>query len=371
MESVKKSHNSVRKMAGVLVLFSLLLVLSGCKAMDYKQAQELYTQGKYEEAANMFITLGEYKDSAEMFNESMYSLATSWLDDGAYEDAEAAFTFLGEYKDSAEMAKKSKCSYALTLCEAGDYESAIAILDNLEDYEPAIESRTMVQYQYANTLLAEKEYDAALEHFKECADYQDTEEILDKTAAELRAQEEYRLCLSYLYLHNDEEEEKQQIYYDYLTWQMQNYNYTDTAETYRKVKDYRDVAENDMFAGARLLAADDISYSDSEISGYIYITVTTILLDLDFTPEEMTFSCTIGKANMYSAEEPIIVTKGFPYRFNGRDILYQNTAGDYLVGGTIGEFAPQKDTESKGTVTLNLDLPECMSVTDVPFELAE
>lgn len=52
----------------VLLLSAIMLCmcLSACDSSDYKAAERLFEEGKYEEAVAAFTALGNYKDSEHM-----------------------------------------------------------------------------------------------------------------------------------------------------------------------------------------------------------------------------------------------------------------------------------------------------------------
>ena len=55
----------LKKFWPIIGIIVLVLSMSGCKAIDYKQGQKLAKEGKYKEAAVEFAALGNYKDSPE------------------------------------------------------------------------------------------------------------------------------------------------------------------------------------------------------------------------------------------------------------------------------------------------------------------
>ena len=53
------------RLMGVLLTFAMLCgTLSGCKSSDYEKAQKLDSEGKFEEARDIYLSLGDYKNSA-------------------------------------------------------------------------------------------------------------------------------------------------------------------------------------------------------------------------------------------------------------------------------------------------------------------
>ena len=91
-----------------IVLFSaviLCLTLAGCSGSQYKKATELYEQGNYAEAGEIFSKLGNYEDSADKANECKYQEASALLQNSDYDAAKALFSALGDYGDSADKVK--------------------------------------------------------------------------------------------------------------------------------------------------------------------------------------------------------------------------------------------------------------------------
>lgn len=332
---------------------------------QYSRAISLYQSGEYEEAENTFLQLGDFKDSSDMVSEVQYAHAMDLYENENYERAAEMFEALGDYKNAVEMRNESKYNQALINFNNKDYEAAIADLNVLTNDEKAASLLQQVQYEYAKVLLEEQNYKAALSHFKACKGYQDTASILDSTATILISQENWDLGFSYLYLHNDNDDIMKQAYYDYLIWQMRNYEYENTAETFEKIRGYRDTLTNDMFAGAQLLAAGEVEWFDSQFNGF---SVSGVRLGIEFTPNELEMTLTGLSVSTYSTEDPVNVSDSWKYRFDGRNIYYLSDSGEYLSGGTIGRFSTSSEDENIGTVVLTLDLPGMMSVTDVTFE---
>lgn len=82
---------------------------------DYQDAMQLYNEEKYDEAADAFAKLSDFKDSAEMQQESLnmgkYTAAMQLYYDGNYPEAAWAFRDMDGYKDSADMQKTAELSW--------------------------------------------------------------------------------------------------------------------------------------------------------------------------------------------------------------------------------------------------------------------
>lgn len=83
----------------------LCLILAGCSGSQYKKATELYEQGNYAEAGEIFSKLGNYEDSADKANECKYQEASALLQNSDYDAAKELFSALGDYGDSADKVK--------------------------------------------------------------------------------------------------------------------------------------------------------------------------------------------------------------------------------------------------------------------------
>lgn len=82
---------------------------------DYQTAMQLYNEEKYYEAADAFAKLSDFKDSAEMQQESLnmgqYTAAMQLYYDGNYPEAAWAFRDMNGYKDSADMQKQAELNW--------------------------------------------------------------------------------------------------------------------------------------------------------------------------------------------------------------------------------------------------------------------
>ena len=99
MLTVKK----LKKTLSALLIAAFMLSAAGCSMIDYKKAEKLRNDGDYAAAQEMYIALGDYKDSAELADECGYQIAKAAYDSGDYETASGLFDKLGSYRNSAEL----------------------------------------------------------------------------------------------------------------------------------------------------------------------------------------------------------------------------------------------------------------------------
>ena len=125
----------MKKRIAILLVLALVLALSGCKSLDYKQAVTAMDAGNYQEALTALDALGDYKDAADLAVKCRYAIAEDNFDKGEYETALTQFTDLGDYRDSGKYV--TKCNYAMAVkaFEDEDYTKAQDLFTGLADYQ--------------------------------------------------------------------------------------------------------------------------------------------------------------------------------------------------------------------------------------------
>ena len=134
----------MKKIVALALVLALAFALCACGNSQYKQAERLYTQGDYAQAAELYEAAGNYKDSAEKAKECRYQLAIQAFNRGEYQDAKAQFQALGGYSDSSswidrcdEEILNERCgTYNLTglKIDGTDYSAYISAL-GYDDYK--------------------------------------------------------------------------------------------------------------------------------------------------------------------------------------------------------------------------------------------
>lgn len=102
--------------------------LSGCEAMNrkkYEKAQELYSQEKYLEAADIFSDISDYKDSYQL-------AADCYFEAKDFESACGMYLYLSSGGQQKNIYRKAICNY-----ELGDYDNASYTFEKILEYEDA------------------------------------------------------------------------------------------------------------------------------------------------------------------------------------------------------------------------------------------
>lgn len=273
----KHGRLSILAVVGILLLI-LLIPIAGKRGRVYKQALEYLDSGDYEQAAELFQKLEDYKDSDVQYKEARYLLAEELLDAGDYDESAEIFSSLGEYQDAEKRYNRVRYQQAKKLGEKGKESEALAICEELlsRDYQ-----KSDVQFLKGSLLLAQGEkYQDALSLFEKLAvdGYDGAEEMIDKTCYEwakdlirkdqkLEALEKFDLILDYADAEDCQEDlaeelfaeakeyyragryEKAQEYFNAL------YGYADTTYYSRLTSIYLDI-EKEGYDNSNYMFAD-------------------------------------------------------------------------------------------------------------------
>ena len=143
----QKKHRGLRIAVGIagglaaLLLLAMLITKVALPAVEYSKAEKLLASGDYDGAITAFEALGDYKDSADLRNESVYDKATALLASGDYDGAITAFEALGDYKDSSAMLVES--------ANAKEYAQAEKLLAQGQTAEAAVAFARIAEYEDA------------------------------------------------------------------------------------------------------------------------------------------------------------------------------------------------------------------------------
>ena len=145
---------------------------------QYQEALSLVKSGQYDAAIEVFIALGDYKDSPEQVklaanaktaleNSKTYAQAQALMESGEYEQALDIFLSLDNYENSATLSEtcEKEIAYANALaildsgndqqafnalCDLGDFKDTQTILS---DFVPRMKSRTGTWYDGSGSTL--------------------------------------------------------------------------------------------------------------------------------------------------------------------------------------------------------------------------
>lgn len=152
----------MKKVLAAALVVCLCLSMAGCGVLNgfrYMKATNLYQDGEYAQALEIFTELGEYADSPAMVQLCTqyvnYAQAEEYFAAGNYASALPLYQELMLYEDSP--VKAARCMYALgwECMEAGDYQQAAGWYAQLGGYEHSPEKCRQARWLWLWTSLTE------------------------------------------------------------------------------------------------------------------------------------------------------------------------------------------------------------------------
>lgn len=191
----------------IFVSLCIAFFLQKRNEMKYKEANDYLKKENYLMAKNIYLQLGNYKDSTELTEKmeiisqqlETYLVAQRLLEEKKYNEAIAYFEKANDYKDSFEKLKYSKYNLGVEYFNDGDYEKAKIIFVELGDYLDSafylaqIEIKTLehsqeIIYQKAKLYCTNKNYKEAFDLYATIIDYKDSNKLILECKKQLKRQ---------------------------------------------------------------------------------------------------------------------------------------------------------------------------------------
>ncbi|MGI6199280.1 MAG: trypsin-like peptidase domain-containing protein [Christensenellales bacterium] len=133
----------------------------------YVNAHVLLDNGRYQESKDLFIALGDYRQSPTMAQKCDYQRALALVDQEKYDEAKAVFIDLGDYADAAEQQKICDFEKAVALQQAGEYVSARKIFLELGTFRNAQWRVQSTYYDQGVAYHKKQQYAEAIDCFEQ------------------------------------------------------------------------------------------------------------------------------------------------------------------------------------------------------------
>lgn len=212
-EAKKRKRNTILGVvAAIIAVAAGIVYFTVIKPSNtYNSAIEAMNAGNYDEATQLFESLGDYNDASVKAQESQYQKGKSQMAAGQYDDATKTFEDLGNYSDAVTQAKESQYQKGITQMGAGQYDDATmtflsiqpvgaqeksseeetdtensnvdslyAQTRNQEGYKDSVEKALESRYQKAQSLAEKGDYVNACYAFQSINGYKDVGTLLDK-----------------------------------------------------------------------------------------------------------------------------------------------------------------------------------------------
>ena len=184
------------------------------------------------------------------YPEYRYNKAVSYMENRNYDNALQVFESLGDYKDSSKKLLETKYAYAGVLAENKDYDDALAYYNELNDSMDVGEEIDLVRYQLANDCVENGRYSDALKIYQDLADYKDCARRISETKyllvnASMESKDyttAYRLYTE-LGDYKDVPERITEAKYHYAGVLVDQGDYQEAVDLYKEIYNYKDSAE--------------------------------------------------------------------------------------------------------------------------------
>ena len=111
----------------------------------YEEAEAAFARKEYDKSSKKYSELGDYKDAAEKYKESIYLKAVREAENGSFQAAATSFETISGYKDADERESEAKYRYCERTCEEPT-STTYAYIEELVDssYEGAEDLQTEI-----------------------------------------------------------------------------------------------------------------------------------------------------------------------------------------------------------------------------------
>lgn len=149
------------------------------KECYFNQAEKLYGEKKYTEAAEYYTKAGDYTGAAEKVKECSYMNGETLAEQKKYDEAVKAYETAGDYKDAADKIKECYYNNASDKMEAKEHAAAkeLFLKSEYSDYSDKANECLIKQ---AETYLADKKFEDAIKTYGEVdSKYKDCTKKID------------------------------------------------------------------------------------------------------------------------------------------------------------------------------------------------
>ncbi len=179
--AAKKKHNIILGVvaAAVAVVVLLLVTKVIIPASNYRKAESLRANGRYEEAVAAFTNAGDYSDAATQIMVTYYAEGEAKRAAEDWDGARKAFASAGYYSDATTQIKATYYAEGEAKREAGEWTEAVEAFKNAGDYSDAATQIKETEYQKAQALYASADYANAYTTYKSISGYKDVDNLLE------------------------------------------------------------------------------------------------------------------------------------------------------------------------------------------------
>ena len=128
---MKVRNRSLKRIGLLAALLLVCLCLTACAGGKYSDAEELYAQGDYAAALELYEELGDHQDAPQKANLCRYHLADALLEQQNYEEALPYYRQLAGHRDSDD--KAAFCEQKIGMAANADNNFLAALEQSVAD----------------------------------------------------------------------------------------------------------------------------------------------------------------------------------------------------------------------------------------------
>ena len=178
---MKKSKKIFFLIFGIVLLAGVIISgIFASKTYKYIKAGDMMTYGSFDEAKEIYLSLGDFKDSATLIFECDYQKAGMMLENSQYDAARDIYVSLAEYKASSDLIHECDYQKAKSLLTNKSFDEARKLFDTISSYKDAKNMLPECDYEKASFLMDEGSYDIAKEQFLAIKGYKDSTDMIFK-----------------------------------------------------------------------------------------------------------------------------------------------------------------------------------------------
>lgn len=275
-----------------LVIFIIVLIQYLIPLGQYRDAEAMLADAKYDEAIAAFAELEDFKDSQERIPQAQYDKGCYLIENEKYDEAIAVLESIPEVEGSEEKIKEAKFKKAVNTMDSEAYAEALEQLEALGDYDGCAEKIELCHYNLGLRAVSEDDIESAAADYEMVNDGHKLDlqnAFCDKGVEFYSAGDEAR-ALEYFALVTDESvlSRINAVYYEQGVQLVLAQDYDTALEVFMKLGEYEDsvewVQEVHYLKGLAATNAGDLAtaLSEYELTGMDYKDTKTKFRDVSY-----------------------------------------------------------------------------------------
>ena len=216
----------------------------------YDAASAMEADGNQMGAYDIFISLGDYKDSYERACKPFYVEGETKREEQDWEGAVSAFTQAGDYSDASTQVSATRYAEGIAKKEQEDWDGAVSAFTLAGDYSDASTQISATRYAEGIAKKEQEDWDGAITAFSEAKYYNDSSAQIrvayyEKGQAKTESKEWDEAAEAFLYAgsYSDASTQVKKVYYMKGEELRSTQKWEEALTAFEQAKDYSDAEE--------------------------------------------------------------------------------------------------------------------------------